>query len=116
MAFPTLSTLPSFPLKQSREDYTIKSSMEAGVIKTRARYTRSRKTFQLQYQNLTAADIVLLDAHLDEVLGITTSFSWTNPATNVTYTVRYGNLPEYELTGHNGVTYQYNTSFSLVEV
>jgi hypothetical protein len=116
MAFPTLSINPVYPLKEGRDDFTIKSATEAGVVKTRARYTKSRKSFQVKYENMSTTDKNLLDAHITAVKGAADSFAWTHPASAVTYTVRYASPPEFELASYDGSTYLYNTDFTLVEV
>ena len=114
--FPTLSIYPIYPLKESRVDNTIKSDTEAGYVITRARYSKVRKKFNIIYQLLTAADKALLDTFIDTVSGATDSFTWVHPASGTSYTVRFEDPPEIELTGFDGTSYYYVASFTLVEV
>lgn len=115
--FPTLSTPPVYPLKQSRDgDQFIKSKTEAGYVITRSRYSRARLKFNVSYQNISAADKALLETLIDEVDGEIGYFTWTHPITSVSYTVRFDKTPEIEAVGHDGSSYYYNTSFDLVEV
>lgn len=115
--FPTLSTPPVYPLKQSRDgDQFIKSKTEAGYVITRSRYSRVRNRFSIVYENISAADKALLDALITEVDGETGYFTWVHPITNVSYTVRFDKTPEIEAVGYDGVSYYYNTAFDLLEV
>lgn len=114
--FPTLTNLPTFPLKESRVDNTIKSDTEAGYVITRTRYSKIRKKFEVLYTLMSAADKALLEAFIDTVEGATDYFTWTHPASGVAYTVRFSEPPEIELTGFDGASYLYAASFTLVEV
>lgn len=118
MAFPTLTASPSYPLTEAYEDTAIKSTSEAGYVHARKRYTKTRKTFQLNYRYISGADKDLLDAHILSV-GTYQSFTWTHPGTSVVYTVRYGSIPSIETVtkaATDSGTYYYNVSITLVEV
>ena len=95
MAYPTLSTNPSFPLDEGRIVSSIKSNFEAGYVLARARHTRQRKTFKVNYILMSDEDKVLLEAHIDSVLDIT-PFTWVHPKTSVSYTVRYQSVPQFQ--------------------
>ena len=47
LSFPNV-TAPEYPLKETFEDNLIKSSMENGVVKTRPRFTKVRRSFELE--------------------------------------------------------------------
>ena len=95
MAFPNLSVQP-YPIKESRDDSTIRYEFEGGYEHTRARYTRVRKIFTLEYHLLPDADKVLIENHVNSVSGGADSFDWTHPKTSTVYSVRYSKLPEFE--------------------
>jgi len=116
MAYPTLTEggvtiRPNYPIDEGREPTSIKSKFEAGYVLTRARFTRQRLNFKLSYSLLSNANKALLEAHMIDVLDITT-FSWTHPVTSVVYTVRYETIPQFQY-----IQYQrWNVSFILVQV
>lgn len=116
MAFPTLSEggvtiRPNYPIAEGREPSSIKSKFESGYVLTRARFTRERKIFNVSYSLLSNDNKALLEAHIDDVLDIST-FSWTHPVTNVSYTVRYQIVPQFQY-----VQYQrWNINFILEQV
>lgn len=114
--FPTLSIPPVYPIKEDRADRAIKSKTEAGYTITRARYSKVRKIFDVQYENMNSADKVLFDALLDAVKETVDYFSWTHPATGTTYTVRFDETPKPELSRSDGSDYYYAVSFRLIEV
>ena len=51
LSFPDV-TAPEYPLKETFEDNLIKSSMENGVVKTRPRFTKVRRSFELEWSLL----------------------------------------------------------------
>jgi len=112
--YPTLSKKPTYPLSEEREDNTIKSRFESGYQKTRSRYTRVRRKFQIKYMNLGSVDTALLDAFIDTVDGATDSFTWTHPVTGTSYTVRFEAPPKKSNTGYDGAQYLSDYDFVLV--
>jgi len=114
--YPTLTVLPSVPIKEATEDPVIKSDFEAGYVHTRARYTRFRHQFTIKYDNMPNADKVTLDAFCDTVHGSVTSFAWTHPLTSTVYTVRFDKRPQFESGEYDGTGYVWNTEFTFVEV
>lgn len=113
--FPTLSTPPVYPLKESRDpDSTIKSKTESGYTITRSRYSKVRMIFEVNYSNLSQSDKDLLDTFIDIVLA-TDTFTWTHPSTGSTYTVRFDEIPEISLSSTDGDTNYYSTTFKLNE-
>ncbi len=116
--FPTLSKAPVYPLSWSKEDNTIRTPFEAGYQQTRSRFTRTRRKWAIQYENLTSADAVLLDAFADgdDIDGATGSFTWVEPITEVSRTVRFQEYPKKSVVEWDGTQYLYNYEFVLVEV
>lgn len=90
--FPTLSSTPLVAgYQQGRAlDSTVRSTKEGGYVQTRPRFTRSPRKFHLVYGDLSNTDQAALESHEDGQKMGADSFSWTNPQTSVTYTVRYG--------------------------
>ena len=66
----------------------IKSDMAAGYVQSRAKWTRTRKVFELSWNAMSDADKNILEDFFTENIGDT--FEWTHPLTNTTYTVRFG--------------------------
>lgn len=88
--FPTLSQGASFQnfTQDSAVDSTIRSEFADGTVLTRPRFTRMRKSFNVGYNFLTAADKVLLE-NLQASLKIgANTFYWTNPSDSTEYEVR----------------------------
>jgi hypothetical protein len=111
MAFPTLSVNPNYPIEESIESSSIKSKFEAGYVLTRARFTRQRNIFKLSYSLLSNADKILLKAHMDTVLDIST-FDWTHPVSSVTYSVRYQSIPQFQYMQYQ----RWSVSFILEQI
>ena len=76
-------------LEETRVDPTIRSEMESGIVATRPRYTRIRKSWTLTWANLRGADYFTLSGFYDDRKGGSLPFSWTNSKRNATYTVRF---------------------------
>ena len=95
-SFPALSTPPNYPLREIIEDRALKGKSEAGYVSTRYKYTRQTVSFEVLYSMLTDADRDLLRDFYDEVETVD-SFTWVNPYTNVSYTVRFDSVPTFDL-------------------
>jgi hypothetical protein len=89
-AFPILSIGASFQnfSQDIAVDPTIRSEFEDGTILSRARFTTTKKTFNVVYNFITAGDKVLLEALQDAVNIGADTFTWVNPAEDQLYTVR----------------------------
>lgn len=97
---PTFPTLSSFKLTEEVFDSweegivldpTIKHDSEAGYTPTRARFTRDRLWFSYEFPFYTNADKLTLETFEKTTVRYgTTSFTWTNPITGTSYTVRFG--------------------------
>lgn len=112
--FPTLTTLPSYPIKMEREDQSIKNPAESGYVHTRARYTRQRRKWELRYQNMSQSDVNTLETFITTVSGTVESFTWTHPASGQ-YTVRFEANPKQSMEYWDN-EYKYSYEISLVEV
>jgi hypothetical protein len=94
--FPTLSTYPSYPLEETREDGTIKTSYEAGYEHTRPKFSRrGRKTYGVNYNYLPTTDKDTLDTFVTTVKEGSITFTWANPQSLSTITVRFGEIPKF---------------------
>lgn len=93
-------------------DPAIVSEMEDGIVVTRPRYTRMRRRWELNWQNMTASSYTTLRAFYYGRKGGALSFSWSNPATLETATVRFSG----DLSGKAGPGGVYSVTVSLEEV
>lgn len=85
MAWPDIQAPSS--ITERKKKAQIRSDFEAGYVQSRAQWTRSRKIFELSWANMTNSDKETLETYFDNNLGST--FSWTHPYTDTTYTVRF---------------------------
>ena len=89
-AFPILSVGPLLVNPSPAVDPSIRSSAEDGQVISRRRFTGNKKQFELTYDNLTAADKVLLET-LQNAVGVgADTITWTNEDPNdlTAYVVR----------------------------
>lgn len=92
MDFPNIK-LPNFPLDETPQDPGMRSPMENGSVVSRARYTRTRRTFSLRWSSLPNADKeTLFDFYDNEIRGSSQTFNWTHPETSKPYVVRMTSL------------------------
>lgn len=99
MAFPVFPNImpPSYPFGERLENPALTSTMENGIVLSRPRFTRIRKTFTLKWSALPASDYEKLRSFWQTVLGGSQEFSWTYPAipgdslSGKEYTVRFAN-------------------------
>lgn len=90
--FPTLKTLPTFPLSPDGEieDAVLRSPAEAGYQHTRARFTRVRRSWCVSYPAIDGSDQAALATFETTTLGGGAgSFSWVHPVSGTSYTVRF---------------------------
>ena len=126
-AFPELSR--AFSLKQSEQpiDPTIRDQMENGIETSRARFTRTRRTFSMAVDLLTADDKAALDLfYQSTVVFGASAFLVTDPRNlenPQTYLVRFASLPKYVDAGWigadtkgNGAQFRWNCSFQVREM
>lgn len=115
--FPTLSINPKYPLSKTYEDKIIRTPFEAGYEQTRARTTRTRRKFTLNYDLLTSSDATLLDTFFHTTLnGGAGTFTWTNPETSAAHTVRFDGPYTIETQFHNGSDYYHTATINITEV
>lgn len=90
--FPTLTSCQPHTdswREQKAADPAIRSKSEGGYTKTRARYTRAPKSWKFYYAALSPADKSTLEGFETTVKVGSDSFTWTNPATGTSFTVRF---------------------------
>jgi len=96
-SFPTLSTNPSYPLRETYEDNVIRSKFEAGYEHTRPRFTKQRRIFTIIYNLLSNADKALIDDFYKNTIKGAGSFTWTHPQAQTQHTVIFTKPPQFEL-------------------
>lgn len=112
MAFPTLDHKS---IKITSEDNAIKSNQQSGLVITRQRYTKSRKTVSIELNKLNLTDKNTLQSFYDGVETVL-SFQWTNPDDVAqTLTVRFDAPISINKDATNATFYVVD-SFKLVEV
>lgn len=112
MAFPDIQN-PS-KISESHNRAKLRSQFEAGYVHQRPKWTRSRKKFTLDWNLLPEADLITLLNDFDTNQG--SSFSWTHPTRDTTYTVMYsGDAVEYDLS-YESVGKYYSVSIGLEEL
>lgn len=70
-------------------DPALRSEMESGIILTRPRYTRVRRTWQLTWANMRGADYRTLRNFYTQMRGGALSFRWTHPREGKVFEVRF---------------------------
>jgi len=85
MAWPAIAT-PS-GITQTLQKSHITTRSEAGYSQSRSSSTLTKRLFSLTWDDLSSADLVLLEAHYIATLG--SSFTWAHPLTSTEYTVLY---------------------------
>lgn len=78
-SFPDI-TLPNQTYEETPEDPGISSKMENGSVVSRARFSKSRLTFTLNWAAMPAADkAVLADFYRNTIKGSAAIFTWVHP-------------------------------------
>ena len=116
-SFPTLSKNPSYPLDPDGdlEDVILRTPSDAGYVQTRPRFTRSRRTWGINYAALPDADVSTLRT-FEQVTLVNAAdlFSWTHPISSTTYTVQLAGPIKYARV--MGAENASNVSMTLQEV
>lgn len=118
--FPTISSTgkPDAHRATYADDPTIRVQFDGGYEETRARYTRLRGQWTVQYHNLSQADKETLDAFFAARGLGGDAFNWTHPATGDSHSVRLAGVtnswPTAPLMGAD-IT-RWEMSFTLREV
>jgi hypothetical protein len=89
MTFPNIHSPSSIEYKW--KDITIRNSMDDGYVKTRAKYTRiPAEEIILTWTAMTHEDYdTLKEFYKDDAKCGVNHFDWTDPRTNMVYTVRF---------------------------
>lgn len=88
MNFPNI-TKPSYPMKVEYQDTSIRSEFEDGSTQSRSKFTRSRRTFYLNWNFLSHAEYTTLFNFIRNTCKFSANaFNWVNPADNTTVEVR----------------------------
>ena len=74
-------------MTERKQKAQIKSDMSAGYVQSRAKWTRSRKVFELSWSEMSNADKEILETFFSDNIGDT--FEWTHPLSGIPYTVRF---------------------------
>ena len=89
MNFPTSIPNPEYPFKVEHEDNSITSKFEDGTVQSRRKFTKSRRTWTLKWNNLKQVYYAILENFIvNQTHHQAVIFGWTNPADNITYQVR----------------------------
>ena len=112
MAFPALDHKS---IKITSEDNAIKSKQQSGLVITRKKFTKTRKTVTIELNKLTLDDKNTLSSFYDSHETYS-SFQWTNPDNNSQIlTVRFESPIKINKDAMNATFYTVD-SFNLVEV
>ncbi len=83
-------TPPSYGSTEDVEDTSIRSIFEDGTVQARRKYTKSRKTWVLKWDNLPYAEYVtLMDFLQNKSYFSAKPFEWVSPIDGKTYTARF---------------------------
>lgn len=100
MAFPSITAIVEGYSVEKAFDPTIRSRSESGYLKTRSRCTRIPDKWSVSYI-ITTAQKTLLETHVDSVGVGGNSFTWTDPATSTSHSVRYSEPVKYSTVASN---------------
>lgn len=74
-------------MTERKKKAQIRSDFAAGYVQSRAKWTRSRKIFELSWNVMSDSDKSTLETFFDDNLGGT--FTWAHPLSGTSYTVRF---------------------------
>jgi hypothetical protein len=119
--FPELSRAPASKTKAGSVDRTLRSEAENGMVQTRPRYTRRRRTWSVTIEYLTPADVATLDEWVANVAVDGANIflfpdPYSDPHNPSTYTVRFSTIPAYEDAGFLAGLPRQTCKFELAEV
>lgn len=98
-------TLPSYGTTEDVEDTSIRSTFEDGTIQARRKYTKSRKTWVLKWDNMPYSEYVtLMDFLQNTVYFSAKPFEWTSPIDGKTYVVRFSEKEPFTSKAVNQMT------------
>lgn len=97
--FPASIGRPDYPLLETLEDAVLRSDMEDGTVKTRPKFTRNRKTFEVKWEHMQDDEKQTFeDFYKTTLKNGSLPFNWTHPKTSVTYVVIFSEVPSMSLT------------------
>ncbi len=112
--FPTLSRDPEPITEELANDPTIRSSMENGLVLTRARHTKLLKKWIVRYRLLTEADKTLLTDFQDNIVVGAGTITWSNPKTDASFTTRLAKPISFKvMSDHND---KWTAEIEMIEV
>jgi hypothetical protein len=98
-------TLPSYGTTEDVEDTSIRSTFEDGTIQARRKYTKSRKTWVLKWDNMPYSEYVTLMDFLQNIVYFSAKpFEWTSPIDGKTYVVRFAEKEAFTSKAVNQMT------------
>jgi hypothetical protein len=104
LQFPEIAK-PVYPLDEDYEDIGLSAGFEDGAEQSRARFTRSRRTWTLRWTALSDADYQrLMDFWANQVKGNSMQFAWRHPlsaADAASYQVRFVEKKNFQLLAGN---------------
>ena len=127
--YPTNIKAPAFPFDEESENTSIISRFEDGSQQSRSYFTRSRRTWTLQYNNIPQRDYLILMNFVRNIAKFSANaFYWVNVGT-IDYTnykflnpyqeevlVRITNVGKWSNKVDNSVTAFWTGSIELTEV
>ncbi len=87
--YPTLTSKANEPLTKKWKDTTLFTESEADYIRTRSRTSRFVNSWEVLYNSLSASDFSTLQTFFIARRGYAESFTWLEPITNESKTVRF---------------------------
>jgi len=99
VTFPNLSKYPSdkYHIETLAYDPSIRTQAEDGVVMSRARFTTTKKRWEITYDNLTETDKGLLDTMQGDAMVGGDTITWTNPKDDIEYIVRLAEPIEFSM-------------------
>ena len=111
--FPTNIRIISRLTDLAPEDPAIRTEMENGMVQSRARFTRIRRSWTLAWNALSEEDFQAVMTHYRGQKGGSDAFYWTNPISKERVNVRYTKITD-AATYENG--FRSGFSITLEEV
>lgn len=107
MSFPSISGFTaredSSLFSKKLVNPAIRKELEGGFVSTRRRYTRTVYEITTGFTNISHADHLLFEAFVAAVGGGAGSFTYINPVTSESLTVRFKDTPTASYAGLGGV-------------
>ena len=89
IVFPSTIPNPEYPFKVEHEDNSITTKFEDGTVQSRLKFTKSRKTWTLNWKGLPQSHYDTLEYFIIHTAkNAANIFDWTCPSDNTVYHVR----------------------------